>query len=873
MLIGEVITVGAGRVPNVTLTLPASPPQSSFATAPAFGNLTFTNPVAVVAPPGETNRLFVVEQRGYIAVITNLAAPTRSQFLNLSAQVAGGVPTDERGLLGLAFHPNYANNGYFYVYYSSPSLVTTNVNGTVNSGPHQCLSRFTVSGGNPNVADSASQLRLLALYDEADNHNGGCLQFGADGYLYVSTGDEGNQNDSLNNSQTITKDLWSGLLRLDVNSSPGNLLPAPHASQRFTGWNGVVNFRVPTNNPFVGATQFNGAAIDTNALRTEFWAVGLRNPWRFSFDQLTGALYLGDVGGSEWEEVNVIVSGGNYGWAYREGNASGPKSGSAPPGFTGRPPIVAYAHGNATNQGSSVTGGVVYRGTRFPSLNGKYIFADYVSGHLWAAQPNGTNAVPFPRLLTDAGISAFGLDPRNGDVLLCDQSDDTIKRLVSVTNLTGPSTLAATGAFTNLVTLTPQPGIVPYELNVPFWSDHAHKTRWFSVPNTNLFLTFSAEDNWQFPTGTVWIKHFELVTNTLSQATRRLETRFIVRYTNGVYGLTYRWTTPPTNALLVAEEGFDEAIPIDENGVVRIQVWHFPGRGECLSCHTGAGGGALGFDTLQLNRSVASGPANVNQLQQLSDYGYLAVPISGIHALRSLAHPTNEQASLEWRARSYLDANCSFCHQPASTVGSWDGRLSTPTRLANLIEGIPLNDGGNSSNRIIARGLTNFSLIHARLNTRGLGAMPPLASSLVDTNGVALLARWIASLTNYQTYAEWQVAHFGSTNAPGSGEFDDFDADGARNYQEYLTATDPLSSASAWGLAISGSNNAAVVSSLQPANRAVELQWSPNLQSASNWSPIMESFNQPFYPSSNRLLQFSTNSPISLFFRARISEP
>lgn len=152
--------------------------------------------------------------------------------------------------------------------------------------------------------------------------------------------------------------------------------------------------------------------------------------------------------------------------------------------------------------------------------------------------------------------------------------------------------------------------------------------------------------------------------------------------------------------------------------------------------------------------------------------------------------------------------------------------------------------------------------------------MPPLASSFVDANAVALLDRWILALTNYQTHAQWQVAHFGSTNAPSSGEFEDFDADGARDYQEYLTATDPLSSASGWGLAISKSNNTAVTSWVQPANRAVELQWSPHLQSASNWSPIVESFNQPFYPSSNRLQQFSVSTnPGPLFFRARVSEP
>jgi len=866
------------RVPNTTLNLPTAPPQSGFATTPAFGNLTFTDPLVVVAPPGETNRLFVAEQAGFVAVITNLAAPTRTTFLDISGKIAGGTPTDERGLLGLAFHPGYATNRHFFVYYSANPAITTNANGSVNSGPHQVVSRFTASAGNPNFADSATEVRLLVMYDEASNHNGGCLQFGADGYLYIATGDEGGGDDELNNSQMITNDLWAGVLRIDVDSLPENLLPTAHHSHRFSGWNGVVNFRIPADNPFVGATNFNGQPINTNRLRAEFWATGLRNPWRFSFDPLTDDLYLADVGQNMWEEVNVIQRGGNYGWAYREAFVAGPKVAATPSGFVGQEPILAYAHGYATNQGFSVTGGVVYRGDRFPSLNGKYIFADYISGHIWAARPNGTNVVPFTWLATDSGIAGFGYDPRNGDVLICDQDNNTLKRLVATTtNSSAPTLLSATGVFTNLTTLAPAAGVVPYEINLPFWSDNARKTRWFSVPDTNQTLGFSAEGNWQFPTGTVWIKHFELETNTLTHALRRLETRLLVRYTNGVYGLTYRWTTPPTNALLVVEQGLFEPITINDNGVLRTQVWQYPGRGECLSCHTTAGGGALGFDTVQLNRLVADGPNQTNQIQSWSAAGYFAAPVTGVNSLRALAHPTNEAASLEWRTRSYLKANCAFCHQPGGTVGSWDGRVSTPTRFANLINGIPANNGGNPNNRLIKPGATNLSIIHTRLSTRGPGAMPPVGSALVDTNAVALLTRWITTeLTNYQSYPDWQVAKFGSTNAPASGEQEDFDADRARNYLEYLTATDPQSPASYWGLSIVRTGNVASVSWTQPANRAVELQQTPTVALPASWVPVDAAWNQPFYPASNRVWQFITpprTNYAPLFYRARVFEP
>jgi uncharacterized repeat protein (TIGR03806 family) len=864
------------RVPNGTLNLPSTPPQSGYATTPAFSGVVFTNPCVVVAPPGETNRLFVVEQRGFVAVITNLAAPNRTTFLNISGQVLGGVPNDERGLLGLAFHPGYATNGFFYVFYSG-TTTSTNPSGTLNSGMHQIVSRYSVSAGNSNAANAASELRLLAMFDRANNHNGGCLQFGPDGYLYIATGDEGGSNDQYNNSQTITNDLWAGMLRIDVDNRPGNLLPPPHHSHRFAGWNGAVNFRVPADNPFVGATEFNGWVLNTNLVRTEFWATGLRNPWRFSFDPLTGALYCGDVGQGQSEEISVLERGGNYGWAYREGFLDGFKVASTPPGFVGRQPIIGYLRGSATNQGFAVTGGVVYRGNRFAGLTGKYLFADYVSGHIWAATPNGTNQVGFQWLTTDAGIAAFGYDPRNGDVLLCDQGEDAIKRLVATTNVNGPATLAATGAFADVGTLTPAAGVVPYDVNVPFWSDNATKQRWLSVPATNQAITFSAEGNWLFPTGTVWVKHFELVTNTVTQATRRLETRLLVRYTNGVYGLTYRWTTPPTNALLVAEEGLQEAIVVNDNSVLRTQTWIYPGRGECLSCHTPASGGVLGFNTLQLNRTVLDGGTPTNQLATLSGAGYFTAPISNVNSFRALAHPTNEAASLEWRARSYLAVNCASCHQPEGTTASWDGRSQTPTRLANIVNGLPANNGGNPAARIVAPGATNLSLIHNRIRTRGVGAMPPVGSTLVDTGAVALLTRWItADLTNYQSYADWQLARFGSTNAPSTGEQEDFDFDGARNLLEYLTATDPLSPASKWGLDIARPGQVANVSWTQPANRAVVLEQTATVGAPGSWQPVPAAWNEPTYGASNAVRQFTAppQAPfVPQFYRARVIEP
>ena len=480
----------SNRVGNTTLRLPPNPPPTSYTTTNAFGDLSFPNLLSITSPPGETNRLFVVEQRGRIAVITNLVEPTRTVFLDISARVAGGVPEDERGLLGLTFHPGYATNRLFYVYYST----TTNT-GT-GAGLHQRLSRFEASPSNPNEAMANSELLLLTMFDEAENHNGGDMHFGADGYLYLSLGDEGAGNDAFNNSQIINKDFWSGILRLDVDNRPGNLAPNPHRAITPGGYS------VPADNPFVGLTNWNGRTLDPATVRTEFYAVGLRNPWRISFDRVTGFLYCGDVGQDAREEIDIIIKGGNYGWAFREGFISGPKA--SPAGADHINPILDYAHGFSSIQGNSVTGGVVYRGNRIPALFGHYIFADYVSGNIWAILYDGTNATPVVRLAVDTSIAGFGIDPSNGDVLMADQGEDQIKRLVATppSDEAFPLTLASTGAFLDLATLSPEAGIVPYDINLPFWSDNAIKTRWFYIP-TNRTIIFRATNNWIFPTSSV----------------------------------------------------------------------------------------------------------------------------------------------------------------------------------------------------------------------------------------------------------------------------------------------------------------------------------------------------------------------------------
>ncbi len=393
-------------------------PGTTYATTPAFPSLTFNQPLALVSPPGDTRRLFVVEKTGRIIVISDVTAPSRSVFLDLSGHVqTSPSANDERGLLALAFHPNYATNGEFFVWY------TVDATTAAGSGLHNRLSRFRVSSTDPNIADPNFEQPLLTQYDEASNHNGGELLFGPDGFLYLSLGDEGGANNQYRNGQRIDRDFFAGILRLDVDRRPASLPPNPHPAVH------PGTYAIPPDNPFVGATTFNTTPITPSDVRTEFWATGLRNPWRMAFDSATGALWCADVGQGSREEINVITPGGNYGWDFREGNATGPR-GAAPNGVALTDPIWGYGR----SDGGSVTGGFVYRGPRYPSLAGHYLFADFASGRIWALEPDGSSPVAADRiqvLTTDTGIASFGLDPSNGDILLADLRDNTVKRLVA----------------------------------------------------------------------------------------------------------------------------------------------------------------------------------------------------------------------------------------------------------------------------------------------------------------------------------------------------------------------------------------------------------------------------------------------------------
>lgn len=414
LLISLVLIVGIGALLFGLLSSQARSAERSlpYVTQVAF-DLKFDQPVSIVAPPGETNRLFVLEKPGRIVVIRDLTHPVRSTFLDLRDRV--GSDEVEQGVLAMAFHPDFRRNRQFYVWYTS----CRHVGGKLVREDR--LSRFLIAADNPDVADRSSEQQLISQADEAPNHNGGELLFGPDGYLYLSLGDEGGADDEYHNGQRIDRDFFSGILRIDVDLRPGNLPPNPHPAVH------AGSYAVPSDNPFVGATSFIGQPVDPAKVRTEFWAVGLRNPWRMSFDLASGRLWCADVGQDKHEEVDVIKRGGNYGWNYREGFSP---FRSAPLGAVKfDDPVWDYDH----STGLSITGGLVHHGANYPDLDGKYLFADFAFGRIWALQPDGDSKVSADKVQLIAKgdtIVAFARDPSNGQVLLASLGEGKILRLV-----------------------------------------------------------------------------------------------------------------------------------------------------------------------------------------------------------------------------------------------------------------------------------------------------------------------------------------------------------------------------------------------------------------------------------------------------------
>ncbi len=720
------------RVANTALIIDEAPPTDAATVAlePAFARLGFTDLVALVEIPDGSGRMVALERTGQVWTFPRIADPDPATDLVLMADLAPliGIVQTELGLLSIAFAPDYASSGRIFVYYTA---TTASAEFPFYDSAAQ-LVRFDDADPTDDTFDPAARTVLLDIDQPWDHHVGGTLAFGPDGMLYLSIGDGG--GGACDGRSQDPTNLRGSVVRLDVTGPPDPGLA----------------YAIPPDNPFAAGGPVPGT-------RAEIWAWGLRNPWRCSFDAVTGALLCGDVGGRDREEINHITAGANYGWPLREGSVCfvDPDSGLPcdpacdPTGLTD--PVREHIRPDSI----AVIGGHVYRGSAIPGLAGTYVYADFVSGNLWGLDWNGTSATNERTLAT--GVSTVHSLAEDADGELYILHGWGIERLVAAgdpepssfpTRLGDIPALLAAGLGQDQTHL----GIYAYAPRSALWSDGVRKERFFALPGLAT-IDYTAEGGWGFPDGSVLIKNF-LVPDSLADpasADTRVETRLLVRAGGNWHGASFRWTADGADAVLLA--GADERTLdiLGPDGAPLAFTWRFPSRSDCGRCHTDVAGGTLGLSTAQMNHDFDYAATGVrdNQLRALENAGLFSdvLPAEPEDLPRS-PDVHDEDADLEDRALSYLHANCSMCHQtggptPVSLDLAW-GRALAERGLVDAAPGA--GDLGIADARIVAPGAPERSLLLARMEDLGVHRMPPLATSLVDEAAVDVVRRWIEDL-------------------------------------------------------------------------------------------------------------------------------
>jgi uncharacterized repeat protein (TIGR03806 family) len=707
-------------------------PPNPYRLENVFPKLKFDEPLELASFPG-SDRWVVAERRGKIYTFgTEPQKAEKHLLIDVAQAVLGDGKHPQFAVYGVVMHPQFDKNGYFYVTYvrdDSKELPDASK-----------LVRYKVKQNDPPEADPKSETVILTW--PSGGHNGGCIRFGPDGYLYLGTGDGSGIADGLQTGQDIS-DLLGCLVRIDVDRADKGR-----------------NYHVPDDNPFV---NHKGA-------RPEIYAYGLRQPWKYSFDTATGDLWVGEVGQDLWESVYRIEKGGNYGWSVMEGtHPFRPERKKGPTPIL--PPVVEHSHVDFR----SLTGGYVFHSDRLAGLKGAYVYGDYDTGRVWTFRYDGKKVSDHKELARSRiRIVAWGQD-KAGDVYALDFIGSGIYRLVPNPAPEQPTKfphkLSETGLFTLTKDLKPAAGLIPYSVNAELWSDGAFKERFLAIPGDGKIefdtVTYpqpapGAPPGWRFPDGTVLVKSFFLDMEAGNpKSRRRLETRLLVaermpgteevgdQYWNGY---TYVWNDDQSDAELCDAKGLDRKLTITDPkapGGKREQVWHFPSRAECTGCHTMSAKYALGVNTLQMNRDHVYNGVIANQLATLEHLGIFTEPLPlPPGKLPRLADYKDPKQNLDARARAYLHANCAHCHR------KWGGGNAEFQLLATL----PLAQTGTIDRRpgqgtfdlkdprILVPGDPDRSMVLFRMNRRGLGQMPHIASNVVDDEAVKLIQDWIKQL-------------------------------------------------------------------------------------------------------------------------------
>jgi uncharacterized repeat protein (TIGR03806 family) len=649
----------------------------------------------------------------------------------------------------IVFHPKFADNGFVYI----------GSNGPHPSGKKHCrVTRYVIDRQAPYKLDPKSATVIIDW--ESDGHNGAAMAFGHDGMFYVTTGDGTSDSDTNIAGQDMTK-LLAKVLRIDIDHpDPGK------------------QYSVPKDNPFVGMKDG----------RSETWAFGLRNPWRMTVDEETGHLWVGQNGQDLWEQAFLVKKGDNYGWSVTEGSH---------PFYlnrkTGPAPIVKPTIEHHHSEFRSLTGGVVYYGKKFPELQGAYIYGDYSTGKIWGMKHDGTKPI-WHKELADSHlqITWIGVDT-HGELIVADHRGENkgafftfVPTPKDLPPSKFPRKLSESRLYESVKDQRMKPGVIPYSVNSPLWSDGAHKERWLMLPGENPKIDFSRSRGWNLPEKTVLVKSFALDTD---RGRRWIETRFLTKQDGEWYGYSYKWNDAQTDAELIPAGGLDVTYRD------RAKPWHFPSRAECMVCHSRAANFVLGLTEAQMNRDHDYGEVKDNQLRVLEHLGLFKLGSAfeemkgqlreeakakglsekeinifvekqtatrdqrqpaGTSALlafspdkfKRLADPYDKSQDLDKRARSYLHSNCSQCHVDAGGGNAqMDLEFTTDKDKTKIFDVKPVHHTfGIPDAKLIAPGQPEKSVILQRVSHRGEGHMPPLATNDVDREAVEMLREWIAKM-------------------------------------------------------------------------------------------------------------------------------
>ncbi len=708
----------ARRLPWTTSRIHGSPEAPEpYRIVPAFPNLRFQKPTSIEEVPG-ADRLLVTEMDGKIF---SLPKSAQVNHADLVVDLHEWLPDDlaDRGvsLFDAEFHPRFEDNRYLFVCYVHPG-----------DGGHTRVSCISLDGASPPRALPGSELVIITW--PSGGHNGGCLEFGGDGYLYVSTGDGSGPNppDGLTTGQTVT-DLLGALLRIDIDHKTGE--------QPYT---------VPKDNPFV----------DVRGARAEIWAYGLRNPWKFGVDPASGGIFVADNGWETWEMIHRIERGGNCGWPVMEGRAalrSEVKIGPTPI----IPPVKDHPHTEA----NSVIGGPVYRGDKLAELDGSFVYGDYITGTIWAIRPDEDNSYSHTTLVdTDQRIVAF-TEGSDGELFVLDydytgQIYELLPSHVKDTSASFPRRLSETGLFASLETMEPAPGVVHYEVQVDRWMDGARAERWVAIPGDGrIQLSTEPDAPAVFPEGTVFVKHLALSQEDGPQGEERepirLETQ-LLHYERGTWRpYSYLWDDAGRDASLVESIGASRPLGVAQTKAKDgkfDRTWQVNATNECKLCHNAGPRFVLGFSLNQLDRRLDGEPRAKSQLSRLVAKGVLtAAPTLAADDRRRLVDPHDSSQPLDDRARSYLHANCGMCHHPGgNAIVSFFLRRDLPFDELNTNKGTGIGTFGMRDAKILVPGDPYRSVLMYRMSKLGFARMPYIGSRVVDSAGVDLIEQWIRSL-------------------------------------------------------------------------------------------------------------------------------